>query len=142
MTPLFCQAEFHQVVAGQQNALRDEVERFSEDYLPGVSEEKLTEDLLDKYSIEPPVIGEPYIDSDQEVKFDVRNDWRRAISDKSKPFYVPGHRIEIRLPFAGHAQIFNIAPSSRSWNPPEVHEIEADYLSFVFEGVDLQSEQI
>ena len=141
-TPLFCQAEFHQVVAGQHNRLKEEVNNFSEEYLADVSDAKLVSYLVDRNSCEAPSVGEPFIESNQEVKVDVRHDFRRMIRDRSKPFYVTGHRIEVHLPFTGLPQLLNVAPSTRSPNPPAVHEIGPDYLSFVFEGVELDPKKI
>lgn len=142
MKALFSGADFHRVGESQRKALRDEIDQFTEDYLASTSESKLIEYLIDKYSLEPPTIGEPYIEDSRETKVDVRSDWRRHILDRSKPFYVTGNRIEVRLPFSGDSQFFRITPSSRSWNPPVVEEIWNDYLAFAFEGVELKPEEI
>src|SRR5438034_7796139 len=142
MTRLFCQVEFRQIAEEQRKLLREEINAFSEDYLSGVPDDQLVEYLFRKYSIETPTVSEPHIESQHETKVDVRHDWRRVVLDKSKPLLVPGHRIEVRLPFIGMPQIFNIAPSTSNFSPPTVSDIGPNYLSIVFEHETIEPERI
>ncbi len=45
-------------------------------------------------------------------------DTRRAITDPSRPAYVPGHRTVVHIPFTGDETIFSLKPSSYDLNPP------------------------
>jgi hypothetical protein len=140
---LFTGIEIVDFLENQRRQLWEEVDGFSEEYLLGTQEADLIEYLTKKYSPEAPIVGEPYIEGDREIKVDVSDDPRRFVFDRSKPCYIPGNRIEIRLPFSGGGPgYFNIAPSHRDWSPPVADDVCTDYLSFIFEGAGLQPADI
>ena len=142
MKALFSTSDIARVFESQLNRLREEIGSLSADYLASTAESELVVYLRNKYELTPPTIGEAYIENDNEVRVDVSKDPRRMIFDRTKPFLIPGQRIEIHIPFEGDSQLFSIAPSHRAWTPPEVNEVRHDCLALIFEGANLNPEQI
>ncbi len=142
MKALFSKSDFHIVAESQVKALREKISQFTEQYLNSMSEAALVEALVEQYQLDPPTIGEPYIEGSQEIKVDVRGDPFRPVRDLSNPFYVQGVRIEVRIPYQGDSKFFDIVPTSTSWNPPRVEEVREDCLVLGFKSLDLTSESI
>lgn len=69
----------------------------------------------------------------EEAQVDVRYDPRRWIQDKSRPFYMPGERTTIRIPFTGEPDLFHSRSNTWSSNPPRAI-IEGNELILVFES--------
>ena len=61
-----------------------------------------------------------------ETSVDISNDYRRHVGDRSRPFNIPGTRIELRIPFNG-PKVFRLRPSRSSLNPPRAR-IEGNTL--------------
>jgi hypothetical protein len=70
-----------------------------------------------------------------EVKIDARNLPDRYISDRSKPFYIPGTRITYYLPYSGDPHLLKSRPSTFTLNPPRA-VIGSGELSFPFDRTD------
>jgi hypothetical protein len=75
--------------------------------------------LVEKLGVEPiKVLREQMYAHETEAKIDVSRDSNRYFTDSSMPFYRPGQRISIHVPFTGEAQLFGAAPSTNTTNPP------------------------
>ena len=61
-----------------------------------------------------------------ETSVDISNDYRRHVRDRSRPFNIPGTRIDLRIPFNG-PKVFRLRPSHSSLNPPRAR-IEGNTL--------------
>jgi hypothetical protein len=68
----------------------------------------------------------------EEIRFDVRGDYNRAILDQTRPVLVNGFRVVVHVPFAGESDIFNLTPSSFDFNPPSA-EIDRGELRLISE---------
>jgi len=105
-----------------------------------VPEPDLVEELMDRYKVNPPqlFLEKKYSRGAQDVKVDVSKDRSRFIRDRSRPCYVPGTRIEIRVPFSGDPELFKYTPSNSTTMFPRArvegmelviwHEAPADSL--------------
>jgi len=82
------------------------------DRVLSVPEPDLVRELVDRYSVNPPRLNleQRYSPGAHDTK-DVSGDWRRAIWDRSSPLYVPGTRVEVRVPFDGDPELFHLRPS-------------------------------
>jgi hypothetical protein len=52
------------------------------------------------------------VDGADRTQVDVSWDQNRAILDPSQPACVPGHRVEVHIPFSGEKDVFKYRPSS------------------------------
>lgn len=97
-----------------------EVDDTNAEYLLNVSEEDFCQYLIRKHTIHPPVlkVEDIYAYEPVEVDIDVSRDPRRAIYDRSRPFYVKGTRVTIEVPFDGEEDLFDFRPSSFDSCPP------------------------
>ncbi len=84
------------------------------DRVLSVPEADLLEELVERYRVDPPVlhVDHRYTPGAQDVRIDVSQDPRRAIWDKTRPYYVQGTRYEVRIPFEGDAELFRLRPST------------------------------
>ncbi|KXB97077.1 MAG: hypothetical protein AA908_08495 [Chlorobi bacterium NICIL-2] len=75
-----------------------------------VPEAELVQELVDRYSIVPPQLRhqDMYTTGARDVQVDVSCDPSRYIEDRSKPFYVSGTRYEVRVPFDGDPEYFEL----------------------------------
>ncbi len=80
----------------------------------GEPEADLLGELVDRYRVGPPAlhVDRWYTPGAQDVRIDVSKDPSRLIPDRSRPFYVPGTRLEVRIPFEGDAELFRFRPST------------------------------
>ena len=100
--------------------IKKEIEEFDTNYLLNTSEENLVRYVLEKYSLNPPILmpDEKYIYSSNEIDIDVSQDPLRPIYDRSHPFYIRGISITIAIPFSGDGILFRFTPSTFTFNPP------------------------
>jgi len=54
------------------------------------------------------------MESPQEVKVDVGDDWTRRALNRGQTFYVPGVRNIVHIPFDGDADVLKIRPMTRA----------------------------
>lgn len=80
------------------------------------SEADLIQWLTNKLRLDVPEIQESdiYVTNHGETKVDVSRDPMRAIYDRSQPFYIPGTKTIIAVPFTGDVDFFDIRPSTFS----------------------------
>jgi hypothetical protein len=124
MRKLFAGQQLHIELAARSRAMVDEVASIDAERLLSTSPSDLESYIVDKYLIEAPALHEDRIEIDQqEVQIDVSHDIQRAISDRSRPFMVPGLEVTFHIPFAGEAQLFRARPSTYTSHVPagEIH---------------------
>jgi hypothetical protein len=63
-----------------------------------------------------------------EVSVDVSGDPMRMFYDRSGPFYVPGNKTVIAVPFEGQEEFFRVRPSSFSLSPPRAEVGKGELL--------------
>ena len=141
MNSLFSGIDWRNASDSQLKSLCDEIARFDGNRLLNTSVDDLCDYFVNKYRIEVPVLREDHIVADQnEQQIDVSQDPMRDIRNRSRPFYVPGIRVEITVPFDGDARLFKVQPTLLSLNPP-VAEIRKCTLILEIQGAGLQADQ-
>jgi hypothetical protein len=137
MNPLFNRVEIFAVIEDQKQELKKAFQ--------GVTNAELDADpiavaatLIEQFSINVPVLDEEKKYAlTKETQVDVSRDPRRFISDRSRPFYIPGTEVRVVIPFQGDAALFEVRPTMFTLNPPfgEIHDHE---LHLVYELTDPQ----
>lgn len=116
---LFCTHDLDQSLRGTADEIRREVESLTPDRLLNTAPEDLKNYLATKHRVAPiSLLRDEWYADHRETQVDVRYDSNRWISDKSRPFMVPGERIEVRVPFQGDAELFYAKPNTSTLNPP------------------------
>lgn len=96
-----------------------------------------------EYKFDVPVLHEDQAESDtDDAKIDVSHDPRRHISDRSRPFYITGTRVEITVPFTGDRRAFDIRPTKFLSLGELSARIQNSLLIIGTEGVDMTQEQV
>lgn len=135
---LFSEGDLRTALESHATSIEQEVEKAPEEHLLQADENEWVSALVERYRVEAPVLDADrrWMDASQEVKVDVAWDhWRRAITDPSRPTYVPGHRVVVHVPFSGEADVFRFRPSTFNWNPPAA-EIRGNEVIQVIEYPD------
>lgn len=92
---LFNDGDLRLTLENYGNAVVGEVEQAPEEHILKVDEEEWIRALVDRYSVEAPVLcgDKAWMDPLKEVQVDVSWDTRnRFIRDPSRPVYIPGYR--------------------------------------------------
>ena len=115
---LFWQSDWHSVTQNQINAMSEELSGIPGDRLLNTAEADLTNYFVEKYRLDVPVLDKDGIYVDQEeTQVDVSGDFRRAILDPSRPYYIPGTSVHFTVPFSGDPNMFRVRASGFSLNP-------------------------
>jgi len=118
--PLFHkEGELRNLFESQKHRIIREIEAY-EKKLIDVKAEELTNYLIDKYSLQAPILHDEdkYIAREEEADVDVSGDPMRAVFDRSRPTYIKGISITIAVPFEGDPNLFYFSPSTFTYNPP------------------------
>jgi len=129
---LFNEHHLDLVLGEQTKKIRDLVSKIPAHRFLEADIEELIPALEKELRVEPIQFLEDEITVDQsETKVDVRRDFMRAISDRSKPFYIDGLRVSYYVPFTGDPTSFRCKPNTFTLNPPRArisgHELAFDY---------------
>ncbi|MCG9134241.1 hypothetical protein J5I95_21480 [Candidatus Poribacteria bacterium] len=142
MKRLFSGTPWFDVERYLQEELENEVNVSDEDTLLNTSTEDLCKHFVNKYQINIPILNRDDIVADQEeTQVDVRADLSYNITDPSQPFYVPGTRIEITVPFIGDGGVFRYQTSSSLPIPMDV-TVAQGHLVFVITGKNLKADKV
>jgi hypothetical protein len=117
---LFNKYEIYNVIQSRTATVKKRVQSIPANTLLNASEQDLVQALLDEFHLNVPVIkdDEIHIAHSGEAQIDVSGDPMRMIYDRSQPFYMPGNKTVIAVPFDGDAEFFNVQPQSFSLSPP------------------------
>jgi hypothetical protein len=98
--------------------------------LLGASEQDLIQALVEEFRLNVPAIKEDeiHVADSGEVSVDVSGDPMRMFYDRSGPFYVPGNKTVIAVPFEGQEEFFRVRPSSFSLSPPRAEVGKGELL--------------
>lgn len=109
---LFADGELRTWLDERLHRAEKDVSAIPADQVLSMSEHDLLEHLTRRYCVNPPVLDLDrwYTTGAKDVQIDVSGDFGRAIRNPS--CYVPGTRLEIRIPFAGDAELFRFRPSA------------------------------
>lgn len=116
---LFSSGSIRDKLDQQMDALNKELDQIEANRLLNTSVDDLAKYFADNYRLEVPVLRRDDMVADEtETQVDVRYDPNRWIDDKSRPFYVPGQRISIEIPFDGDASLMRLQANTYSMSPP------------------------
>lgn len=138
---LFWKYDWFAVVEAQKAAVRKDAENTSKGDFDRQSLEELKVGLCEKYSLEVPTLDLENITVKQrETEIDVSHDRMRYFS-AGGPHYVKGTAIDVRLPFEGDPNMFNVKPTTWTTSLPR-GRIEGNSVRFTISGTDLTAEKV
>lgn len=130
---LFSSRDLRELLDSRVSAMRQEIEQLNSNRLLNTSPTDLTRYLVEKYALQAPGLQrEAWSASEHEAKIDVRHDQNRWITDRSRPCYVPGQRIEVEVPIDGEIELMYARASTFSSSSPRA-EIRGHSLFLVFQ---------
>ena len=116
---LFCTNDLSLILRNAVAAMHKEVESLAANRFLNTAPDDLRDYLAAKYRIESiRLLRDQWHADTLETQVDVRYDTNRWIDDKSRPFWVPGERVEVRVPFEGDAELFYAKADRFSMSPP------------------------
>lgn len=140
MDILFSKYDLNQTLANHSQKLREHVNMLDEDYVLGASEDDLVAYLKQEFSLDPPVIGEPFIADSKEIDIDVSHDPLRR-SPFGNRVVVKGMQVHIKVPYTGDGTLFWFRPSHFTFSMPRGVVTKED-LEFYIQGERLVGEDI
>ena len=126
---LFNSGDLRLTLENHGEGLVREVEAAPEDHVLRADAEEWAQELAERYAVEAPrlLVDQIWRDEMESVQVDVSWDnFRRAITDPSRPVYVPGHRTTVHIPFSGERDLFLLRPSQYTFNPPRAEVAQAE----------------
>ena len=140
---LFNKYEIYNVIQSRTATVKKRVQSIPANTLLNSSEHDLVQALLDEFHLNVPVIkdDEIHIAYSGEVQVDVSRDPMRMIHDRSRPFYMPGNKTVIAVPFEGDVEFFGVQPQTFSLSPPRA-EIGNGELLLTYIRTDTNAEAI
>lgn len=105
---LFFEEDLDAQLQGRQERASRAVDRIPKDQFLVSSDQEIIDHVVAGLSVEPIVLREEKMTmNQQEVQVDVSHDQMRMFRDRrAGPFYVPGTRVKIDIPFTGEEWIF------------------------------------
>jgi hypothetical protein len=133
---LFTKYDLRGSLDSQRQKMLDEIAGYPTNELLNTGTERLLDYFEEKYRAEIPELDESgAVFDQQETQIDVRNDWGRAVMDRSRPALAPGTRFEFSIPFTGDAVLFDMRASTSSFNSPSAI-IKNGHVVLAYERTD------
>jgi hypothetical protein len=131
---LFSGSELGAALQQQASKVREAVEAVPEEHLWQADADEWAVALADEFRVEPPElqVEEMYREEAREVMVDVGGDPHRYFSPFTANTRIRGYRIVVRIPFTGDSAVFELRPSSFTYNPP-VGEVVEDELTYTLD---------
>ncbi|WP_125154528.1 hypothetical protein [Clostridium rectalis] len=139
----YSKGDLYNTIECHKQNIKKNIENQKSDYILNVNQDDYIEYLYNKYIINPLVLHEEEISiiEQKEIDVDISHEWDRAISDRTRPFYIKGNSITIGIPYEGDRELFYLKPSTFSTIIPCGVVKDTDLL-LTFENTNLTSEQI
>lgn len=117
---LFSQARLGDLIGDYPRAIQGEVDGWERNKVLAASESDLINYLVAKYFLDAPTLlpRDHWESVADEAAVDVSHDPMRAPFWDGRRILIPGHRVSVRVPFDGDADLFDFRPSTRNFNPP------------------------
>jgi hypothetical protein len=117
--PLFLNLELRDVLESNLRQMRSEIENIEPERFLNTAPDDLSKYLIEKYHVNQLKLKlEEWHVQEYETQVDVSQDPYRGIFDRSRPVYIPGQCVEVRIPFEGDRQLFDAKPDSFDCSPP------------------------
>ena len=125
---LFNRVELADLIDGYPRTIQGDVDSWERNKVLATSESDLVDYLIAKYSLDAPILRprDQWESAADEAAVDVSHDFRRA--PFGRRILIPGHRVSVRVPFDGDADLFDFRPSTRNFNPPRAKVSKSDSL--------------
>lgn len=135
--------EIYDALQNQKAKLEQEISSLGRDYILKVSEEDLCKSLVDKYTIEIPVLHDENLHAlePQDTEIDIRGRHDYAVFDNDEPHYVKGTSLTIAIPFEGEEQLFHFMPSAVTSYFPR-GEIVDNEIHLTYKDVNMKAENV
>lgn len=117
---LFLEEDLDAQLRGRQDSVGSTVDAIPKDQFLVSSDDELVEHISAKLSVEPLILHEESMVMNQsETQVDVSGDRNRIFhSGRSGPFFIPGTRVDIDVPFTGEEWIFQFRTNPWSTSLP------------------------
>ena len=135
--------DIYNVLQNQKAKLKEEISSLGRDYILKVSEEDLCKNLLDKYTIEIPILRDESLHAlePEDTQIDIRGRHDYAVFDNDEPHYVKGTSLTIAIPFEGEEQLFHFMSSTyTSYFPRGI--IVDNEIHLTYEDVNMKPENV
>lgn len=140
---LFSQKNLGKLIEAIEDHLRKEVECWDKNKVLAASEPDLVLYLVEKYTLESPLIlrDQLYIDCEGETKIDISGRFEFDLRDRNSPYHITGSYVTVGIPFEGDGGLFSCKASTYSFNPPHGQVSESSVL-VTFQDVKLDPQQL
>jgi len=139
---LFSKVGWHEIERHQLQEMQKAVATLDGNRLLNTAVEDLVLYFENKFHIEiPTLLTEEIVVDQREMQIDVSRDNERIISDRSRPFHMPGTEIQVEIPFTGEAEAFKIRPNPYSFSTPRA-EVRGNLLVLKIVGTNLEAERV
>lgn len=109
---LFSDGDLDSGLRALEDKIKDSVDAISKEQFLSTPEKTLLDHLVEKMRVDPIVLYEESIEMDQhETKVDVSHDPLRGPFLREGPFYVPGIKIIVSVPYSGDKGLWKIRPN-------------------------------
>lgn len=122
---LFCERDLYQVLQNNLEATRRLVDEIPVEQFNRLTDDEIFSHILSRLEILPLELheGEQSMEH-SETQIDVSHDPDRFFSRQQGPFYVPGLRVSVSIPFTGEPQLWKCKPSTFTTCPPSAKVYE------------------
>lgn len=116
---LFSTYDLGQSLHNATAAMLREIESLDANRLLNTAPEDLKIYLVETYAVTPiKLLRDQWYVDHKEVQIDVSRDSTRFIHDRSRPFFIPGERFEVHIPFEGDSDLLYSRANAYTTNPP------------------------
>lgn len=116
---LFVTHDLSATLRNTAQGVQKEVDGIDANRILNTAPEDLKQYLVKRYSVAPiTLLRDQWYADHKETQVDISHDRMRWIEDRSRPFFVPGERVEVRVPFDGDPELFYASADRWSSNPP------------------------
>lgn len=130
---LFASRDLREILETRLSAVQQEIEQIEANRFLNTAPADLVQYLVEKYDLQAPTLRvDAWSVDERETQVDVRHDPNRWITDKSRPCYIPGQRIEVEVPIEGEVELLYARASTFSSGPPRA-SIRGRSLFLTFE---------
>lgn len=140
---LFSEVEMYRLIEHQKCQATERVQQIPPAQFGAKSEDELVSEITAQFRLDVPQICQDklYVAESVETQVDVRLDPMRFIRDRSQPFYVPGFKTIIAIPFEGDPELFKVQPNQFSTVKP-MAQIAGREIRLTYQQVQPDAEAI
>jgi hypothetical protein len=110
---LFAEGDLQASLRGREQEVVQAAQTIPADHALARSVEELAAELVERFRVEPlRVDWDAMTLTHGDARVDVSRDQARFISDRSRPFHVPGTTVTYHVPYEGERDLFKMRPSS------------------------------